>query len=322
MKLDVQIYTDKGAGLNIGMVCAANEDRFTASTFSEEVANFIVGVAGAELEPLRRERDILMPPVRSARRSEFKKSKGGLAFLADLDDTRAIGADFNKVGEGRETEQFRVPNRGLTITIDRDDYYEGIENDYALYLTAILYRNDIRRGLGLLDAAASNTAVVWNAAGNPNKDMRTMLNDILTERGLFANTVIAGHSAWAMRSDAYEASDKAGALLLANRTPDELAATLGVDTLHISKSVFKSAKGGAKAQMVSNRVFAYFRDIVANKDDASNIKRFYCDCQGGGEIGVYVDDSRAKTIDITVEQYSLPAVTDATGIEKLTTSAA
>lgn len=318
--LDVRIMKDAGAGCNVNVIAAANEDRFTSATYSEEVTNFVVGVSGATLEPLRQERDLIMPPVHVGRRFEYKKSKGGLSFLADLDDSRAIGAEFNKVTDARENITARVPNRGLTTTIDRDDYYEGIENDRALKIIAILLRNDIRRGMGLLDAAATNAAKTWNADANPDGDMGDVLDAVLTERGIFPNTIVVGNTAWTKRRQAYESSDKAGALFLAYRTPKDVGEALGVEHIHRSTTVFKATKAGAKAQMVANRVFAFFRDLVVDKDDESNIKRFYCNCADGSEFRVYVDDSKVKTIDVTVEQYSLPAVTDATGIRKLTIS--
>jgi hypothetical protein len=64
----------------------------------------------------------------------------------------------------------------------------------------------------------------------------------------------------------------------------------------------------------------YYRDEVASKEDGSNLKRFWSPCDGGEEFRVYVDESQAKTIDITVEQYSLITAVDTGGIRQFTIS--
>lgn len=315
------IGADLGIGENPrGMVCAANESRFVQSNYSEGITNFIVGLSGTELAPLIAERDLLAPPVRVGRRFEFKKSKGGLAFMADQDDIRAIGSSFTKVSDKRESVNSKTVNRGLTMTLDRDDMFEGDEEQAARTLSAILLRNDIRRIHALLLANDTNTAKVWGASADPDGDMLSELNTILTARGVAGNTVVYGSAAWILRRASYVKNTAAGTVPMATLTPDQVALALAVDKVHLSKTVYKTSKTGTKAQIFANMVFAYYADPIASKDDASNLKRFYSPCRDGSDMAVYIKEED-KTVDVTVEQYTAPAVTDSSGIRSLTVTA-
>jgi hypothetical protein len=300
------------------LIVAANENSFEAANYSEGVTNFLVGVLGTDLDPLRRELNLIAPAIRVGRRFEFKKNKSDIAFLADQDDSRAIGAAFGKIEDKRESVDAHTTNRGLTMTLDRDEMLDGDIEQSAQLLTAILMRNDLRRAVAALAAAATNTDKTWNAGANPDGDVAADLNTALLARGVMPNTIVAGSTAWLYRRAAYEASTKAGALMLANRTPAELAAALGVDDFHVSKTVYRAAKGGAKASLLANYVFMYYKDEIASKEDGSNLKRFWSPCDGGEEFRVYVDETKAKTIDVTVEQYSLITAVDTGGIRKFT----
>jgi hypothetical protein len=316
------INIDQGPGRNPSgsIVAAANESRFTQSTFSEEVTNFIVGLAGTEMAALIAERDLLAPSVRVGRRFEFKKSKGGLAFLADQDDIRAIGSAFTKVSDSRESVNSKTINRGLTLTLDRDDMLEGDQEQAARTLMAILVRNDIARINALLLANDTNTAKVWGASADPDGDLLSELNAILTARGIWGNTVVFGSAAWIQRRKSYIANTAAGTVPLASLSPAEVALALAVDRVHVSKTVLKTSKKGSKSQVFASNVFAYYADPIASKDDASNLKRFCSACRDGSDFGVYVNELD-KVVEISVEQYSTPAITDASGIRSLTVSA-
>lgn len=318
----INIGIDAGVGQNmVGLIVAANEARFTQSHYSEEVTNFIVGLTGTEMAPLIAERDLLAPSVRVGRRFEFKKSKGGLAFLADQDDIRAIGSAFTKVTDKRESVNSKTINRGLCITLDRDDMLPGDAEQAARTLMAILIRNDIKRIHALLLANDTNTAKVWDKDADPDGDMLSELDAILTARGIWGNTVVFGSAAWIQRRKSYVANTAAGTVPLASLSQVEVAQALVVDKVHVSKTVMKSSKKGEKTQVFANNVFAYYADPIASKDDASNLKRFYSVCNDGSDFGVYVNEMD-KVVEVSVEQYSTPAITDATGIRSLSTSAA
>lgn len=172
----------------------------------------------------------------------------------------------------------------------------------------------------MLDAASTNTAVTFSDATDPDGLIETGLLAAHGARGLYPNKVVSGLTAWAMRKAAYRASTKSGALSLAGMTPMDVAGVLGVEKLHVSKTVYKSSKAGSKASFLSNIIYAYYTDDVVSKDDASNVKRFYTPCDGGEQFRVYVDDTKAKTVEVIVEQYSTIAATDSTGVRKFTVS--
>lgn len=320
LSFDEAIQPSEKAGVK-GVLALANENRFEAANYSEPLTQFIAGVMGTDLAGLQAELDRIAPPVRTARRFEYKKAPAGLSFLADLEDERAIGADFRKVDAGGESVQAKTANRGLSITLDRDEMVDGSIEQAAKWLTAILMRNDIRRAFTAITAAATNTNKTWNASANPDGDLRDMLISVLTSRGLMPNLLLAGSAAWSIRASSYEASTKAGALALASYSPAQLADKLGVETVHVSKTVYKATKSGSKALALGSYMIALYTDAVVSKEDGSNVKRFWTPCEGGQQFRVYVDQSKAKTVEVVVEQYSSVAVTDSTGINMYTVAA-
>ncbi|QBG47828.1 hypothetical protein EGM51_10650 [Verrucomicrobia bacterium S94] len=303
-----------------GVLALANENRLEGSTYSEAVTEFVVGVLGSDLMPLQTELDMLAPPVRTARRFEYMTSPAGLSFLADQDDERAIGADFRKLDARGTTVSAKTANRGLSYTLDRDEMVDGSLEQTAKWLTAILLRNDLLRVNAVLAAAATNTNVTFSSSTDPDGLIETGLLAAHGARGIYPNIVVSGMTAWAYRKAAYRASTKAGSLSLAAMTPSDVAGVLGVDKFHVSKTVTKPTKSGSKTAFMSNLIYAYYTDDVVSKDDASNIKRFWTPCDGGEQFRVYVDDSKAKTVEVVVEQYSTIAATDTTGIRKFTVS--
>jgi len=317
LETPIHAATEAGSG---GVLALVNENRMEAANYSEAVTGFILGVLGTDLATLQAELDLIAPSVRVARRFEYKKQATGLSFLADQNDERAPGAKFRRVESGGTSVNSKTANRGLSFTLDRDEMVEGSIEQTAKWLTAILLRNELIRAVAALDAASTNANVVFSASTDPQGLIETALLAAHTARGIYPNKLICGLTAWANARAAYRASTKAGALALANMTPTEVAQALAVEALHVSKTVYKTTQKGSKVQFLSNLIYAYFTEDVAHKDDASNIKRFFTPCEGGEQIRVYVDDSQAKTVEVIVEMYSTVAVTDSTGIRKLTVS--
>jgi len=311
-----------GSAGTAGVLALANENRMEAANYSEAVTNFVLGVLGTDLVGLQAELDFIAPPVRTARRFEYKTAPSGLSFLADQEDERAIGAEFRRLeGKGASVNS-KTANRGLSYTLDRDEMVEGSIEQTAKWLTAILMRNDIRRGVSVLAAAATagsgTSTPSFTSATDPDGLVETQLLAAHTARGLYPNRILYGITAWAYRKAAYRASTKAGSLALAGMTPADVAGVLGVDKLSISKQVYKATEKGAKAAIVGAYIFAYYADDVVSKEDASNIKRFWTPCSGGEQFRVYVDESKAKTVEVIVEQYSTIAATDSVGVRQLT----
>lgn len=65
------------------VVCAANEARFTAATYSEPLTAFTVG--WRDPENLQALLDFLSPPVPAGRRFEFKRHDNAEAFFSESD---------------------------------------------------------------------------------------------------------------------------------------------------------------------------------------------------------------------------------------------
>lgn len=305
-----------------GIVCLANESLTSAANYQEGITSYIQGVMGTDLASLQNALDFFAPPVETGRLFEYHTLADGLAFLADQNDARAPGADFRRVETKGGKEIGKTTNRGLSYTIDRDAVPVGPNtvNNTAAWLMGILLRNDVLRAIGVVDGAATNQAKTWNAAANPDGDLRAAQTLSLTDRGMAPNRIAFGLTAWNTRASSYESSTKAGALMLAERSPDEVATKLGIAAALLSDVIYKTKKSGAKALAMSNIVYMFYGDAVAHEMDASNVKRFWSSCDGGAEWAVYVDESNPKRITVTVEHYSTIACTDTTGIRKLTIS--
>src|SRR5687767_1152823 len=88
------LLRDNGA-LAPGQLCLANESRFNSAFFSEPLTAYATGWRDASnIEAML---DFLAPPVQTGRRFEFKKGDNSEAFYSELDDVRALGADFKRV---------------------------------------------------------------------------------------------------------------------------------------------------------------------------------------------------------------------------------
>lgn len=318
---NVQVHPASRAGTP-GLVCVPNESMLTGSNYQEPIVGYIQGVMGTDLAGLRDLLNYMAPGVETARIFQYQALAEGLAFLADQDDERAPGAEFRRVETkgGMQTDKTR--NRGLSYRIDRDAVPVGPNtvNNTAAWLMAILLRNDVLRAISVVDAASTNAAKTWNASANPDGDLRDARALSHTARGMAPNRMAIGLTAWDTRAAAYEASTKAGALTLAERSPKDVANKLGIASAMISDMIYKTKKTGSHTMAMSNIIYMFYADAVAHEMDASNTKRFWSRCNGGEEWAVYTNENDPKFIDVVVEHYSTIAATDTTGIRKLTIS--
>lgn len=304
-----------------GIVCAANESRFTQSTFSEPLTAYSVG--WKDPNNLQQVLDsITGTPITVGRRFEFKKADNAQAFLTEAEDERAIGAAFKRVEYTGATVNAKLGNHGLTIRIDKDEIEPSDtmwQERFVALLKDRLLRNKIIRAVkGLLDASHDN-AVNWtfnadtNPNPNPDADLRTTLSTASEKSGIRPNRILIGAAGWDARASAYETQNTAGAFAAADKTPEQLAAKLMVEKVIPVHSRYTS--GAARVEMVGANAICYTAFDGVSKDDASNIKRFI----GNGGTRVYVDE-KDKYVDITVEDYDLIVVTSTLGLEKDTIS--
>lgn len=312
---------DLGEGRNpSGLICAANEARFTASHYSEALTAYTVGWRDPENVDAILQR--LFPEVQVSRRFEFKKATNAEAFLSESDDNRAIGSEFKRVEYKGTTANEKTLNKGLTIRIDHDetDDLEGEKQLAVSRLMQRLARNELRRGIALLEANDTTAAAIFSASTNPDGLMRAMLAASTDLTGIRPNVVVYGEAAFDLRLDAYEAAANTSSYAgrAAAMSLPELAQHLMVDLVEVVKARYQSA-AATKSKIVPSTVYGYLALQGAGKDDPSAVKRFTSRARGGQRYGVYVVEHE-KFTDVSVELYS-NIVATGTGIVTRTITA-
>lgn len=308
------ILPDLGANQNpAGRICAANEARFTSAHFSEPLTAFAVGWRDPEdLDGILQR---LFPEVPVGRRFEFKKATNAEAFLSEADDIRAIGAAFKRVEYTGESANEKTLNKGLTVRVDHDDVAGDDWREVTVgRLIQRLARNELRRGVALLSASATNANKVW-AAGNPDADVREQLALGADASGIRPNVAAYGETAWDARLDVYESINTPAAGRKADMSPEDLARYLMVDLVEIVKARYQSS-ASAKSAIIPCEVYLYLALQGASKDDPSHVKRFVTPTPSG-RYRVY-EQAYEKYTDISVETYSNIVATSTTGLRKLT----
>jgi len=313
---DLPLGTDTGRQAP-GLICLANEERFTAANFSEPLTTYAVGYR--DPTPIQDTLDTLFPGVRVGRRFEFKKAVNANEFYSESDDIRAIGSPFKRVESPRETENEKTLNKGLTIRLDHDDRYEGDEEIEVARLIRRLNRNDLRRGVALVAAAATNSNKTWDSTAGKDPDMDIM-SDLITggdSRGMGSNLVMFGQTAWQKRVLSLRAQNLKGQANSSTMTPDELGAWLGVDKVSVSKERYQSGSS-TKSKIIGSYVFMLYAAQDPSKDDPSNTKRFWTPTESG-RFRVYREE-HSKFTDVSVEHYSNLVITSTLGIRMFTVS--
>src|SRR5688572_9629660 len=191
-----------------GQLYLANESRFNSSFFSEPLTTYAVGWR----DPNKTEDllDFLTPPIRVGRRFEFKQTDNSEAFLSELDDARAIGADFKRVEYKGSTVVEKTHNRGLTMRVDLDtvEVLPAWREIYVSRLLQRLIRNELRRSVtALSNAAAGAVAKVWDTTIGKDPDA-DIINEMITatdQAGFGPNRILFGETAWNKRLLAHRA---------------------------------------------------------------------------------------------------------------------
>jgi hypothetical protein len=304
-----------------GSLYLANEARFTSQFYSEPLTNYTVG--WKDTNNIEATLDFVMPPVQVARRFEYKAATNAEAFLSETDDLRAIGADFKRVDYKGTTALEKTLNKGLTIRIDLDSVSQlpSWREMYTARLLQRLLRNELRRAVTAVTAAATNTAKTWDTTAGKDPD-NDVLSDITTANdssGVRPNRVLYGVGAWNKRILSHRAQTSAGGYASASMTPDEVAKWLGIQGVYVSQERYQSA-AATKSKVVSDIVLSFYAENDMMPDDPSNTKRFWTPVEGGGKYRVYEQPISSKLIDLTVEHYSNCVVTSSTGLRTLTIS--
>jgi len=313
---DLPLGFDNGMQ-DVGLVCLANEERFSSAHFSDPLTTYAVG--WVDPENIEMTLDDMFPGVQVGRRFEFKSAVNSEMFLSEADDVRAIGSPFKRVEFRGSSVNEKTKNKGLTIRIDHDERVAGDEERAVSRLISRLNRNDLRRGVALIVAAASNTAKTWDTTALKDPDM-DVIADLITggdARGISSNTVVYGETAWQKRQLSHRAQNTAGGYASALMTVDQVAALVGVDRAMISKERYQSG-AATKTKIVGAYVLMYYALKNMSKDDPSNVKRFWTPTDSG-RYRVYREE-HAKFTDISVEHYSNIVVTSTLGVRMFTIS--
>lgn len=316
---------DTGSGYKPGQILFANDSRFNETYYSEPLTNYLVG--WRDPNDTEASLNFIAPQVPVGRRFEWKAAVNAEEFLSEIvDDQRAIGSDFKEVKYTATDVTDKTLNKGLTYIADLDNVVgTNWQNQKAAKLLRRLYRNEFRRGIAALSAAATNQAYTWDttAGKNPDQDLRTDLITATTAIGIRPNRILYGDTAFNKRLISYAAQVNATAFQgVGKLTGPDLAAALMVDEVRISKERYQSA-AAAKSEIVSNLIFGFYAQDGVDTEDATNLKRFVSSFdaeQGGGNVRVFVQQISSKLVAVTVEHYSKIVVTYSGGIRKWTIS--
>jgi hypothetical protein len=302
-----------------GTIVAANDDLLVESFFSEPLTTYTTG--WRDPSNLQGALDFVAPPVPVGRRFEFAQANNAEEFFSEVDDVRAVGADFKRVEYSSNKALGLTLNKGLTLRVDREQVASNPEwqRQAVDRLMRRLLRNEYRRAITIITAAATSTNKTWDGttAQDPDQDVITDLIAGGDISGVPANRVLYSANSWNARGLAYRLQvNRAGTLQLATMTPQEVAGTLGVDQVMVNRSRYQ-ATATTKTQIVGSQVIEFFAEDGLTQDDPSNIKRFVSPTDAGGRFAVYVQPMGAKLWDVTVEHYSNIIVTSTLGLRAL-----
>jgi hypothetical protein len=308
-----------GADFRHDRVEEANAGLFDSSHLSEPLTNYAVG--WRDESGLDEALDFFCPDVPVGQRFEYKSFANADDFETDVDDARAIGADFKQVGEEGTMVNDKLVNRGLQICVDEDEVNDdpNWRKRKVRKLLNRIKRNSLIRGVALLSAAATNAAVTWDttAGKDPDQDVEDMLALAADSSGMMPNRVGYSEGARLKRKKSHRAQNSAGGYASAKLTTQELAAELGLDEVFFARSRYGT--GATKTRLMANLVLAFTAYKGLDQEDASNIKRFF-QLLDGQRYRVYEWRDGPKKYRIAVEHYERIRITSLLGLRKLTVS--
>lgn len=308
----------------LGQITVANSTMNYGGSFSETVTGYLAGLpSNDETASL----EAMCPSIRTNDFFRFPKADDE-AYLTETDgsDIRANGASFKRVQYKGTQVTDETQQKGLTMRVDHKDLAKeggviipGWENAYALELMKRLVRADKYRFIALLDAAATNAAITFSAATNPDGLLRAMVALTRTATGRFPTHCLIGNASWEGRIDAYEAAARVnpGSANHADYTPERLAGYLRVGKVLIEEGMKQTVKGGAKSDQIGLANYSYSASDSKIIGDPSNCFRAWSPVKGGGEWATSIQEYDVYT-DITVWHESKIVIPQTTGIRKTT----
>lgn len=307
-----------------GQVCLANEALVVQSTYIEELTTFGIGYGSMVGNRLKVLRDFIAPPrpsnSRSIRIIQYDETEPW--FTVDTTRIkRSILADFVDVRQRSATKVDRlVLNRGLSVKLDLDELKERPmwQQIHTQWLIDLLMRATVLEAIALYQTSAVNIPVTWDAASNPDLDVKNELIALANTTGFHPTRGVFGDTAAVKRQTAYETQLTAGSLAHAQMmTDEEIAIATGLDEVLTNVDRYQSASA-AKTEIVGSNVYLFTAFEGEAPEDPSNIVRHVANASyGGGEYAVYVTPHGVKNVILTVENYELLAAQHTTGIAQL-----
>jgi hypothetical protein len=307
-----------------GTICLANDSLLRQVEQIEELTAFAASYDSMVGNGLARLRDRLIPA---------RPSNSRIVRLTTYDEKepwetvdyqkvkRGILADFAEVRQRTASKSdFQIPNRGLTVILDRDELKDKPEwqQTHTKWLIDLLNRATVLEAIDIYTAAATADNTVWDSASNPDLELRTRILALADTTGFYPQNVAYGDKAHLKRQQAYESELTAGSLARAGLyTEEQIATALGVAEVTINAERYQSS-ANAKSEIIGQNVLIFTAMQNAGPMDPSNIVRHVArGAYGGGDYAVYVTDLGVKKVAITVENYEYIHTQHTTGLMKL-----
>ncbi|GAA5482060.1 hypothetical protein [Haloferula sargassicola] len=313
---------------SLGDIIVSNDQQNFAASLATEVVGYLAGLPSPDEEESL---NLLAPLLMTGDFFNFPKAADE-AFLTEIDgsDIRAIGGSFKRIEHRGTKVTLGTDQKGLTERVDHrtipvvnGQRVAGWENRTARGLMNRLTRADKYRALGVIDGAANNNNVVWDAAGNPDADIRAMVQRTRTKTGRLPTHLVVGSAAQMLRQDSYEDAARANHAMARHSewTMEQLAAYASAGRGYVETGLIQTKKGAAKIDQLGLAVYSYSALAEPSINDPSNIKRTWSPTLSGGRWAVFIQEGAAWT-DITVFHQTKIFAPQTAGIEKLTPAAA
>ncbi|HEY3857704.1 MAG TPA: hypothetical protein VGO67_25250 [Verrucomicrobiae bacterium] len=315
-------------GAQHGQVCMANDSLLRQSEYIEELTAFAISYDSMVGNRLRQLRDMLAPPrpsnSRIVRLTVYDESEP----WQTVDYTsikRSALADFMRVRQRTATKvDLQVPNRGLTVLLDRDQLRDKPEwqQVHTKWLIDLMTRATVLEAVSLLEAAATVSSTTWGSSSNPDLELKEDILSLANTTGFYPSVAIYGDQAALKRQTSYEAQLNAGALARAGQfTEEQVATAIGVDRCIINAERYQQSSGTTKQEIIGSNVLLFTSIESDGPMDASNLVRQVANAAyGGGEYAVYITEIGAKLIGLTVENYEYLHLQHTTGIQQVQVS--
>jgi len=318
-------FASNNVGAHHGQVCLANDSLLRQSEYIEELTTFAISYDGMVGNRLRQLRDILSPP---------RPSNSRIIRLTIYDENepwqtvdytrvkRGVLADFMRVRQRVASKvDLQVPNRGLTVLLDRDQLKDKPEwqQVHTKWLIDLMMRATVLEAVSLIQTSAIVSNTTWDAGSNPDLELKQDIINLANTTGFYPLVAVYGDEAALKRQNAYESQLTAGALARAGQfTEEQVATAIGVDRCLINAERYQQSAGTTNQDIIGSNVLLFTSIEADGPMDASNVVRHVSNAAyGGGEYAVYITDIGVKLIALTVENYEYLSVQHTTGIQQI-----